>query len=76
MSDTTDDAETRDWARRLFSEDEHDNWAAAPAEPPPPPDPMKGNHVPREGSTPSSSGGDWEARQWVNNLFTNSGVLG
>ncbi|MCG5462171.1 hypothetical protein MED01_007049 [Micromonospora sp. MED01] len=76
MSDPTGDDGMRDFTRQLFTEHEDDNWPTAGATPAEPAQPKPSNYVPREGSTPSSSGGDWETRQWVDHLFTHSGVLG
>ncbi|MEU8391524.1 hypothetical protein [Micromonospora sp. NPDC048843] len=73
----TDDP-MHDFTRRLFTEDDYgDNWptAGAPPATPEPVDLVKGNHVPREGSTPDRKPNADEAyREWTRELFGHPGV--
>ncbi|NES28951.1 hypothetical protein GCE86_19660 [Micromonospora terminaliae] len=62
--------EYREYVRKLFGD-------PAPEPDPEPAEPNRGNHVPREGSTPDNKPtGDEATRQWVRDLFDHSGVPG
>ena len=68
---TTDDQAEREYVRQLFAEHEDDQWGGPPVEPAKPADPMKGNHVPREGANlgPGPLTGEAEVREWARELF-------
>lgn len=69
--DMTDDTAAREYARRLFAEDDYgDNWPTAGTTPAAPTEPKRGNHVPREGNNPASQpSGDAEMREYTRELF-------